>query len=102
MTWRFKIISAGWNCAQFIDRTLQSIDVQDELDYDLYIVDDATGEQDRDQAAIIERWCSTRPNWHYQINTEHLFIVRNQVEAIERANPDPEDVIIFLDLDGDQ
>lgn len=102
---RFKIISAGWDCAQFINRTLRSVESQHFDDWDIMIVDDAT--EDPNQARVIRDWCDPRiadgdDRWHYRINDEHLGTVRNQYEGIKLLNPTDEDIIVFLDLDGDQ
>lgn len=97
----FRVISVGWDCADWLENTLASIEAQEIQDYTVMVVDDAT--EDPRQAERIARWCDLRgPRWQYQINTERKFAVRNQVEGIRAMNPDPDDVIVWLDLDGDQ
>jgi hypothetical protein len=39
--------------------------------------------------------------WNFQINTERKFAVRNQYEAIVALDPQDDDIIVWLDLDGD-
>lgn len=85
--------------------TLASISNQTDTDYDVFVVDDAT--EDVRQKETIEWWANTAiqvhsKSWRYRINTEKKWALRNQVEAIELLEPDDDDVIVFLDLDGDQ
>lgn len=98
----FKVISVGWSCASFIERTLESIERQTVQDFEVCIIDDAT--EDPEQARIIREWCDTRDNgrWRYQINTERRNQVRNQHDALLVLAPADDDIVVWLDLDGDQ
>jgi hypothetical protein len=104
--WRFKIVSVGWNCAKYLHWTFESVEMQEDQGYDFFIVDDATGKDDLEgperMASTIAEWAAPRSNWNYRINTERLYGVRNQYEAIELMDPQDDDVIVFLDLDGDR
>lgn len=97
----FKIITVGWDCAGWIEQTLASVEEQSYSDWKIHIVSDPT--DDPAQERVIREWCDARDprKWMYTINTERKFVVRNQVEGIRAMNPDPEDVIVYLDLDGD-
>lgn len=98
---RYKIICTGWDCAGWIEQTLASIEMQDLENWDVCIVDDAT--EDPRQAEIIRNWCDSRDDrWHYIINNKRHYAMHNQVMAIKELNPNPQDVIVWLDLDGDQ
>lgn len=102
---RFKIVTVGWNCAQFIEQTLASVQRQKFVDWDIFIIDDAT--PDPNQACIIDKWCEDRwlegdTRWRYLINDFQEYATQNQRKAIRWLLPDDEDVIVFLDLDGDQ
>lgn len=98
---RFKICSVGWNCEQFIGRTLASVANQSLDNWDMAVIYDKS---DDNGAEIIRYWCSQdSERRRYRINDEHLYAVRNQNEAIyELLQPEDDDVIVFLDLDGDQ
>lgn len=97
----FSVISAGWNCADFLEWTLESVEEQTVPDWRIMIVDDAS--DDPRQAEKIREWCDSRDDrWNYRINRENLGTPRNQYEAILALQPDPEDIIVFLDLDGDK
>jgi len=100
---RFKIVSVGWECASVLERTLISIESQTLQNYDVMVIDDAS--DDPRQQFAIRAWCETRlgnNRWHYRFNSEHLGAVRNQYEAIQALAPQDEDVVVWLDLDGDQ
>jgi len=98
---RFKIVTVGWECADFLERTLWSIQDQTLDNYDVMVIDDAS--EDPRQEELIRYWCSWHDHrWEYRINREHLGAVRNQFEAIRALDPFPDDVIVWLDLDGDQ
>lgn len=98
---KFKIISVGWNCEQFIQRTLDSIAMQSHEDWEVAVIYDPC---DDNGADIIRKWCrQDQKKRHFRINQEQLWATRNQWEAIHwilKAKDD--DVIVFLDLDGDQ
>lgn len=101
----FKIISVGGDCYPFIPATLASILMQSHNDYEVWIVDDAP--RDPREGAFIEDWCKRREDegdvrWNYKITEKKQWQVQNQVEAIWAANPDDEDVLVWLDLDGDR
>lgn len=94
----FKIISVGWNCEQFLEQTLQSVLEQDRDDWEICIVYDKSGDAG---AQRIYRWLGEHGGKFLE-RDEQFFAVRNQVEGIRLMAPDPEDIIVFLDLDGDR
>lgn len=91
----------GWQCEQFIQRTLDSVVRQNLDNWDHAVIYDKS---DDNGADIIRAWAAEDPEHRlYRINDEHLYAVRNQNEAIyDLLQPEDEDVIVFLDLDGDQ
>lgn len=93
---RFKIVTATWNAARWIERCLTSIAEQRYPDFDVFVVVDPS---DDDTAELAERFCEMQ-GWGFRANTERLYALRNQVDAI-RAMDDgnPEDVIVFVDGD---
>jgi hypothetical protein len=95
----FKIISVGWNCQDWIDQTLRSVDEQTRTDWEIAVFYDG-GDHGRKQ---IFEWVKPRSaKAQCCFNAEQHFAVRNQYEGILALNPEPEDIIVFLDLDGDQ
>lgn len=101
MPLQFKIISVGWDCSGVLEQTLRSIENQKYPHWQAHIVDDAS--PGIEQADLIRNWCSSRGDkWGFTIHSEGRGAVRNQYEGIRAMNPNDEDVIVFLDLDGDQ
>ncbi len=95
---RFKIVSVGWKCATWWEQTLQSIEAQSVDNWDVWVVYDGGD----DEGAAIQRWCDqSGERWNVTITEQQRFAVRNQVHAIEMLAPEDEDIVIFLDLDGD-
>jgi glycosyltransferase involved in cell wall biosynthesis len=94
----FKIISVGWNCRDWIAQTIASVVTQKREDWELMVVYDGgdTGEE------TINRWAAQRPSIKVQINSEQKYAPRNQYEGILAMAPGPDDIIVFLDLDGDR
>lgn len=96
----FKIVSVGWQCAQFLERTLESVEAQTRADWEIHIVYDKSTDNG---AEMIWKWCSDRDiRWDYTLREQQLFAVQNQYEAIKAMDPADDDIIVFLDLDGDQ
>lgn len=97
----FQIVSVGWNCAPFAERTLDSILAQSVDDWRVRIVVDPSSDGTEE---VVENWLKAHPDNRFstQFNKQRQFAVRNQVEALEALDPDDDDVIVWLDLDGDQ
>jgi glycosyltransferase involved in cell wall biosynthesis len=95
----FKIVCAGWECATWLEQTLRSIEQQAVANWDVWITYDPSED---DGAQRIKEWCAERDDrWHCTINTERKFAIRNQYEAIVNLAPADDDIVVFLDLDGD-
>lgn len=95
----FIIVSAGWNCADWLTQTLRSVERQDLEDWQIWITYDPS---DDDGAERIQEWCEERDDrWNYTINTERRFATRNHHDSITKLDPKDDDIIVFLDLDGD-
>lgn len=95
----FKIISTGWNCPDEIYKTLASVDMQTVDDWQLHVVDDCS--TDLRQIEMLKNW---HPDDRYMFtrNLENYGVVRSQYEGIRAMRPEDEDIIVFLDLDGDR
>lgn len=96
----FCIVTVGWNCADFYQATLASIDAQTYTDYRVVVIDDASDDPRMDElhdAMIGRDW-----RWGWRCNPEQVGSVRNQHDAIEILAPDDDDVVVWLDLDGDR
>lgn len=96
---RFKIASTGWMCAQWIEQTLKSVEEQSNDDWEIQIV--YNGDDGGDK--IIRKWCDARDDrWKYLIKDHRDYGVKDQYEAIRMLDPRDDDIVIFLDLDGDR
>lgn len=97
---RFKVISVGWRCADFWQRTLDSIAAQDVDNFDVAVVYDGGD----DAGPAIADWCGAQRcgTWHVQLNADQRFVVRNQLDALRVLDPADDDIVVFVDLDGDQ
>lgn len=99
---RFKIISAGWQCAPYCLSTLESIAKQRQDNWDLCVVVDPSTDGTEQ---VVKDWVES-----YEGDNEIITLfpevqrraVRNQVEALLALAPEDDDVVVFLDLDGDR
>lgn len=99
---RFKIISVGWQCANWIHQTLESVQKQTRVDWDLMVVYDKSDDNGGD---IIRKWCDRADlhgKAHFMLNPTRHYACYNQFVGLKMLAPEAEDIIIFLDLDGDQ
>jgi hypothetical protein len=95
----FQVVSVGWSCADWLEQTLRSIEMQSVQDFRVMVVYDG-GDNGGD---LIRQWCDNRDDrWNYQINEKQQWAVRNQYEAVQMLSPEDDDILVFLDLDGDQ
>lgn len=95
----FQIISVGWRCGPWWRQTLQSVEDQSIDDWAVHVVYDGGD----DAGPEIEQWCAEHGDrWSCTLNREQYFAVRNQAIALEALAPAPDDVVVFLDLDGDR
>lgn len=96
----FKIISVGWNCAQFLEQTLQSVVNQTRDDWVHMVVYDCSDDDGRD---LILKWHMEDPDKRrYLFRDGQYFAPRNQYEGLEMLGVENDDIVIWLDLDGDQ
>lgn len=98
---RFKICSVGWNCAQFLQWTLDSVAMQELTNWDMAVIYDKS---DDNGAELIKKWAAEDPEHRlYQIRTSRMFAPYNQYDAVHNMlKPEDDDIVIFLDLDGDK
>lgn len=96
----FRIVSTGWECADWLGQTLASVEAQSTDDWTIQVVYDPSAD---DGAARIREWCDARDaRWRYSLPAERRFAVRNQYDAVQLLAPADDDIVVFLDLDGDR
>lgn len=93
---RFKIIIPSYNCSEWIDKCLLSLENQKFKKYDVCIIDDASTQ--KEQREIILQYCK-KNRWKHLFNKKNRGVLHNIVEGIKNLNPKDEDVIIQLDGD---
>lgn len=100
----FKIISVGWDTQGLFKQTLESIEMQDYKDFQVHVVHDLSS-PDQQEAVndwLMERRSSGDDRWTWTLPPERRYPVRNQYEGIRVMQPEDDDIIVFLDLDGDR
>ncbi len=93
---KFIIVIPSYNCADALDRCLNSVS---ELSYarkTVYVVDDAS--TDINHTRIAEGWCKSH-NHTFIHNSTNRGALANIVNAIAVAEPDDDDVVVTIDGD---
>jgi glycosyltransferase involved in cell wall biosynthesis len=94
----FKLIVAGYNCEQYVERCINSIKAQTYTDYSVCLVNDAS--TDGTNAKIMECLGESWPQgWHFLHRTENAGALRSQHEGITIMDPKDGDVIVWVDMD---
>ncbi|MFI5796303.1 glycosyltransferase family A protein [Streptomyces sp. NPDC051677] len=93
---RFKILMPGWNCYPYLERSLRSVAAQTDPAFDVCVVDDAS--DDPRQAKFITDFCADQ-GWMSVVNEERRGALYNLYHAARLLEPEPEDVIVFVDAD---
>lgn len=93
---RFCFVITGVNCADKALASMQS--VADQVGYPIraHVVDDASTDG---TAEIVEAFCEGRDGWTYTLNTVQVGAMRNQWDAWHTMAENPDDVIVWCDLD---
>lgn len=97
---KFRIVSAGWKNWPWLKQTVESVQAQHCRNFEMCIVDDAS--DDSNITDYLIDLVGQDNHFRFILNTEHMGGLYNQVAAIRAMNPDPDDVIVFLDADGDR
>lgn len=92
---KFKVVMSGRNCFDFLPRSLASVAAQSG-DFDVCVVDD--GSTDQRQPEFVQQFCEER-GWDYLLKPIRTGPMHSQVQAIQRLNPQDDDVIVWVDAD---
>lgn len=93
----FKIITTCYNCEGFINECIESVFVQDENDWEMYIIDDASTDNSL-KAAI--KASKGDPRIKILRNKNNMGSVFNKTSNfLYHAKPDDEDIVVTLDGD---
>ena len=97
MTIQFKIIVPSYNCAYWIEKSLESLAQQNYPHYEICVIDDAS--TDPKQWEIIQSFCK-KYSWIGIRNKENHGALYNIVQGFKYLNPKDEDVLFILDEIG--
>lgn len=97
MNKRFKIVMASYDCFDYIERSVRSVDEQTYTNYDVCVVDDAT--PDERQRDFLRAWCDERPNWTLIQHDHNTGAMESQYDALVALQPEDQDVIVWVDGD---
>lgn len=93
---KFKIVVPSYNCADWLQDCLQSIEDQTYKNYDVMIIDDAS--KDLRQREVIDQFVR-KNGWQALYNELHQGAMANIVQGIRLLQCSPNDVIVILDGD---
>lgn len=94
----FKIISCGWNCAKFMEQTLSSVRSQTVQDWQQCIIYDLSDDHGAD---LLRAWTAQDSRYILQCNDQQNYAAHNQFTALQLLDPADDDIVVWLDLDGD-
>jgi glycosyltransferase involved in cell wall biosynthesis len=93
---RFKVVVPSFNSVDYIAKTLQSIEMQTDKQYDVCVIDD--GSTMEKQREIISDYCK-RNGWLSLLNEKNQGAMYGLVHAIPLLACEDEDVIVVIDGD---
>lgn len=93
---RFKIVVPSFNSVDYLDKTLHSIEIQTDKNFDVCVVDD--GSTFQVQREIIKRYCA-KNKWQSLFNPENKGALYSLVKAIPLLDCQDQDVIVVIDGD---
>lgn len=96
MMHRFKILVPSFNSIDYIEKTLRSIEMQTDKEYDVCVIDDAS--TIKEQREIIRDFCK-RNGWKFLFNEKNQGALYGMVHAIPLLECQDDDVIVVIDGD---
>lgn len=93
---RFKVVVPSFNSPDYIRKTLQSIEIQSDTEYDVCVIDD--GSTMKVQREIITEFCE-KNGWKFLFNEKNRGALYGMVKAIPLLDCCDEDVIVVIDGD---
>lgn len=97
---KLKIIVTTYNPgSQILNKCLKSIENQNYINYDVFIIEDASTKDIENTHTIIKQYTNKYSNWNYHINTINKGPLESRIIAIDKSNCNNEDIIISIDGD---
>tara|TARA_R100000988_G_scaffold103328_2_gene81861 strand:+ start:138 stop:896 length:759 start_codon:yes stop_codon:yes gene_type:complete len=92
-----KIITTCYNCEHFIEKCIESVLVQDESEWEMYITDDASSDK---SVEVAQKTANRDPRIKILRNKKNMGAVFNKTSNfVYHAKPTDEDIIVTLDGD---
>ena len=95
MQGKLKIITTCWNAERWIETCVRSVVLQTYENWEMFIVNDNSS----DKTSAILKQFSGKDKIHIVRNEDRLLKIRSFLRGIKIANPNDEDVLVFLDGD---
>ena len=96
MKGRLKVVVPSFNCVDFLERNLHSLESQTCKNYDVCVIDD--GSTLPKQLEIIEEYCR-RNKWQAVYHNQNEGALKSLVDGISSLNCKDEDVVVVIDGD---
>ena len=97
----FSVIVTTYNPGlNYLDKCLNSILNQNYTNYTVCILDDASNKEPKKIRNLIKKYCN-KTNWGYVFLNQNVGPLVGRIAAIEKLNPNNEDVIISIDGDDE-
>jgi glycosyltransferase involved in cell wall biosynthesis len=93
---RFKVIVPSFNSIDYIEKTLRSIEMQTDKQYDVCVIDD--GSTIPGQRDLIQKFCE-RNDWKFLFNEKNHGALYGMVHAIPLLDCHDDDVVVVIDGD---
>jgi hypothetical protein len=89
-------VVVGRNCAQWVNRCLESLHKQYDVPLEVFVVDDAS--DDGQTPSAVAGLCEDY-GFGYQLNHDRLGAMANQWHAWHAMGPEGDDIVVWVDLD---
>lgn len=93
---QFKVIVPSFNSVDYLPKTLQSLEMQTDVNFQVCVIDDCSTIPK--QREIIQDFCA-RNGWKAQYNEKNVGALAGMVQAIVAFDCDDDDVIVIVDGD---
>lgn len=93
---RFAVVCPAWNCAQWVERSLRSLQTQTYRDFRCVLIDDVSSDATFETA---QRVVAADGRFTVLRNEQRQFPLANIVRATALAARGPDDVVVILDAD---
>lgn len=94
---KLHVVVPVFNGPELLDRCLESLAAQDDVNYSVIVADDAS--DDPGVENVVDRWVRTCRHFSYRRQPVNRCATRNIVETISLTNMDATDIVVIVDGD---